>query len=75
MPTIAEKWFLDGKAEGKLEGKAEGVAEGQIKGKVEEKIQTAEKMIAMGMSDEQIEKITALDNEKIKELRVNKKSS
>ncbi|MDG5816377.1 Rpn family recombination-promoting nuclease/putative transposase [Chitinispirillales bacterium ANBcel5] len=71
MPTIAEKWFLDGKAEGKLEGKREGVIEGQIKTKIE----TAEKMIAMGMSDEQIEKITALGIEKIKELRAKKKSN
>ncbi|MDG5816474.1 hypothetical protein QA601_15360 [Chitinispirillales bacterium ANBcel5] len=63
MPTIAEKWFLDGKAE----GKAEGVIEG--------KIEDAQKMIAMGMSDEQIEKITALDSEKIKELRASRKSS
>ncbi|KMQ50579.1 hypothetical protein CHISP_2430 [Chitinispirillum alkaliphilum] len=58
MPTIAEKWYQDGKTEGKIEGKVEA----------------AQKMIELGMSDEQIEKITALGMEKIRELRGEDKS-
>ncbi|KMQ49399.1 hypothetical protein CHISP_3693 [Chitinispirillum alkaliphilum] len=54
MPTIAEKWYQDGKTEGKIEA--------------------AQKMIELGMSDEQIEKITALGIEKIRELRGKDKS-
>ncbi|KMQ49398.1 Transposase [Chitinispirillum alkaliphilum] len=54
MPTIAEKWYQDGKTEGKIEA--------------------AQKMIELGMSDEQIEKITALGMEKIRELRGEDKS-
>jgi predicted transposase YdaD len=54
MPTIAEKWFQDGKIEGKIED--------------------ALKMIELKMSNEEIQKITGLDMEKIEDLR-NRKSN
>lgn len=60
MPTIAEKWFQDGKAEGKNEGKTEG------------KIEDANKMIELGMSDDEIHTITGLELKQIEELRKNR---
>jgi predicted transposase/invertase (TIGR01784 family) len=56
MPTIAEKWFED------------GVEKGIEKGKIEDAV----KMIEMGMSDDDINKITGLNRERIKELREKK---
>ncbi|MBF0353546.1 MAG: DUF4351 domain-containing protein [SAR324 cluster bacterium] len=32
MPTLAQQWIDEGKAEGKIEGKAEGKIEGKIEG-------------------------------------------
>lgn len=69
MPTIAEKWFQDGKTEGKIEGKAEGKIEGKAEGKTEGKIEDANRMIELGMSDDEIHKITGLELKRIEELR------
>ena len=44
-------YFKKGKAEGKAEGRAEGIVEGMA--------QVAQKMKAMGFSDEQIHSVTA----------------
>jgi predicted transposase/invertase (TIGR01784 family) len=63
MPTIAEKWFQDGKTEGKTEGKIEG------------KIEVADKLMDIGMSDEQIIKATGLELNQIEELRKKKSRS
>ena len=35
MPTVAQEWIRQGRAEGKAEGKVEGKAEGKTEAKVE----------------------------------------
>ena len=66
-----------GKAEGLAEGKAEGLAEGMIKGKAEgmaeglaqgikeTQLNTARKMLKLGMTIEEISEITGLTKEEI----------
>ena len=66
-----------GKAEGLAEGKAEGLAEGMIKGKAEgmaeglaqgikeTQLNTARKMLKLGMTIEEITEITGLTKEEI----------
>ncbi len=50
-------------------GKAEGLAEGETKGKEENQLENAKNAIKLGLSDEDISKITGLNVEKIKTLR------
>jgi predicted transposase/invertase (TIGR01784 family) len=56
-------------AEGKEEGKAEGREEGKAEGKAEDKIEVAKNALAMGLSVEQIEKLTGMSREEIEQLR------
>ena len=58
----------EGRAEGRAEGKAEGKAEGRAEGRAEEKNNIARKMLANGLSIEQIALITGLTEKEIKEL-------
>ena len=59
----------EGKAEGLAEGKAEGLAEGMEKGKAEgikeNQLNTARKMLKLGMTIEEISEITGLIKEEI----------
>ena len=54
--------------EGMEEGRAEGRAEGKAEGRAEEKNDIARKMLANGLSIEQIALITGLTEKEIKEL-------
>ena len=58
----------EGKAEGRAEGRAEGKAEGKAEGRAEEKNDIARKMLANGLSIEQIALITGLTEQEIKGL-------
>jgi predicted transposase/invertase (TIGR01784 family) len=53
----------------KAEGEAEGRAKGKAEGKAEDKIEVTKNALAMGLSVEQIEKLTGLTREAIKQLR------
>ena len=59
---------LEGMEEGKAEGRAEGRAEGKAEGRAEEKNDIARKMLANGLSIEQIALITGLTEQEIKGL-------
>ena len=59
---------LEGMEEGRAEGRAEGKAEGRAEGRAEEKNNIAHKMLANGLSIEQIALITGLTEKEIKEL-------
>jgi predicted transposase/invertase (TIGR01784 family) len=61
--------WAEGKEEGKAEGKEEGKAEGREEGKAEDKIEVAKNALAMGLSVEQIEKLTGMSREEIEQLR------
>ena len=58
-----EKGFEKGHAEGEAKGRAEGRAEGVAEGKAEALLEMARKMLASGMSVEQVVQITGLDPE------------
>lgn len=58
----------EGKAEGRAEGRVEGRAEGKAEGRAEEKNDIARKMLANGLSIEQIALITGLTEPEIKGL-------
>ena len=60
-----EKGFEKGHAEGRAEGISEGVAKGRAEGKAEALVEMARKMLASGMSVEQIVQITGLDPESL----------
>ena len=59
---------LEGMEEGRAEGRAEGKAEGRAEGRAEEKNNIARKMLANGLSIEQIALITGLTEQEIKGL-------
>ena len=59
---------LEGMEEGRAEGRAEGKAEGRAEGRAEEKNNIARKMLANGLSIEQIALITGLTEQEIKRL-------
>lgn len=56
--------------EGRAEGRAEGRTEGRAEGRAEEKLEIAKKLIALGLSDEDIVKSTGLSKEQVMELRI-----
>ena len=58
-----------GHAEGLAEGRAEGLAEGRAEGEKNKAIEIANNAIAMGFSPEQIQKMTGLSIETIKNLQ------
>jgi predicted transposase/invertase (TIGR01784 family) len=57
--------MIKGKAEGIAEGKAEGIAEGRAQGIKETQLNTARKMLKLGMTIEEITEITGLTKEEI----------
>jgi predicted transposase/invertase (TIGR01784 family) len=59
---------IEGKAEGLAEGMEKGLAEGLEKGKIDEKLVIAKNAKALGLSTEQIEKLTNLTKEQIENL-------
>ena len=60
-----QKGFEKGKAEGKAEGRAEGKAEGRT----EEKLDVAKRLLAMGLSEEQVSTGTGLPIEEVLQLK------
>ena len=65
---IAAEAHAKGHAEGHVEGHAKGHAEGHAEGMKENQIETAKKMLNMGMSIDLIAEISGLSKEEIKGL-------
>ena len=63
-----EKGMELGMAKGKEEGIAEGIEKGRAEGKHEANTETAQRLLAMGLSSEQVAKATQLSLEIIKNL-------
>ena len=63
-----EKGMELGMAKGKQEGLAEGMEKGRAEGKHEANTETAQRLLAMGLSAEQVVKATQLPLEIIKNL-------
>ena len=63
-----EKGMELGMAKGKEEGIAEGIEKGRAEGKHEANTETAQRLLAMGLSAEQVAKATQLPLEIIKNL-------
>ena len=66
--TLIDDSYQKGKEEGKEEGIAEGMERGKAEGKHEANTETAQRLLAMGLSAEQVSKATQLPLEIIKNL-------
>ena len=60
-----EQAKVEGRSEGRAEGRSEGRAEGRAEGKQEERLSTAEALLLMGLSDEEIMQATRLTAEQL----------
>jgi len=69
MPTIAEKWVQQGIERGIERGIEQGIQKGIEKGIEKKAVETAERMIEKGISNEDIRDITGLSINKIEELK------
>ena len=63
------KGFADGRAEGRAEGREEGRAEGLAEGENNANIATAQRLLAMGLSADQVSAATQLPLEHIEKLK------
>ena len=63
-----KKGFEEGRAEGKIEGEKQGIEQGILKGAEQKAIETAKRLISMGLTLEQIVECTGLPLEKVQEL-------
>lgn len=54
--------------EGRAEGRAEGIEEGMVKGQAKEKMATAKRLLAMGLSPEQVAQGSELPLEEVMKL-------
>ena len=66
--TLIDDSYQKGKEKGKEEGIAEGMEKGRAEGKHEANTETAQRLLAMGISAEQVAKATQLPLEIIKNL-------
>ena len=66
--TLIDDSYQKGKEKGKEEGIAEGMEKGRAEGKHEANTETAHRLLAMGLSAEQVAKATQLPLEIIKNL-------
>ena len=66
--TLIDDSYQKGKEKGKEEGIAEGMEKGRAEGKHEANTETAQRLLAMGISAEQVAKATQLSLEIIKNL-------
>ena len=66
--TLIDDSYQKGKEKGKEEGIAEGMEKGRVEGKHEANTETAQRLLAMGLSVEQVAKATQLSLEIIKNL-------
>jgi predicted transposase YdaD len=68
-----EKGIAKGRAEGIAKGRAEGIAkgraEGMAKGMAKEKLDTAYRLLSMGLSEAQVSTATELPLEEIQKMR------
>ena len=63
-----QKGLADGREEGRAEGREEGREEGRAEGAKDEKKATARRLLAMGLSAEQVAAATQLSLDEIKKL-------
>lgn len=63
-----QEGHADGREEGRAEGRAEGREEGRAEGAKDEKKATAHRLLAMGLSAEQVAAATQLSLDEIKKL-------
>ena len=66
--TLLDDRYQKGMEEGMEKGRAEGIEEGRAEGKHEANTETAQRLLAMGLSAEQVAKATQLPLEIIKNL-------
>ena len=66
--TLIDDSYQKGKEKGKEEGIAEGMEKGRAEGKHEANTETAQRLLSMGLSAEQVAKATQLSLEIIKNL-------
>ena len=66
--TLIDDSYQKGKEKGKEEGIAEGMEKGRAEGKHEANTETAQRLLAMGLSAEQVAKATQLPLDFIKNL-------
>ena len=66
--TLIDDSYQKGKEKGKEEGIAEGMEKGRAEGKHEANTETAQRLLAMGLSAKQVAKATQLSLEIIKNL-------
>ena len=64
-----EEGRAEGRAEGREEGRAEGLAEGLAEGENKANIATAQRLLAMGLSTDQVSAATQLPIEHIEKLK------
>lgn len=60
--------FIDSNKISREEGRAEGIEEGMVKGQAKEKIATAKRLLAMGLSPEQVAQGSELPLEEVMKL-------
>ena len=68
VDTAKREGIAEGKEIGMKEGMEKGLAEGRVEGKHEANTETAQRLLAMGLSAEQVSKATQLPLEIIKNL-------
>ena len=66
--TLLDDRYQKGKEEGKEEGIAEGIEKGRAEGKYEANTETAQRLLAMGLSAEEVARATQLPLEIVKNL-------
>lgn len=64
-----QKGLADGREEGRAEGREEGRAEGLAEGENKANIATAQRLLAMGLSTDQVSAATQLPLEHIEKLK------
>ena len=69
MAKGMEIGMAKGRAEGMEKGRAEGMEKGLAKGMEKEKLATAHRLLAMGLSEEQVSIVTELPLEEIQKLK------
>ena len=69
LATAREQGLAEGEARGIERGRAEGRSAGLVEGEVRGKLAIARKLLASGMSGEQVAEFTGLTTEQLEELK------
>ena len=69
MPSLAKKWFEQGKEEGKEEGLEKGIEKGMEKGAFLKAVETCKNALRSGISSDTVALITGLSKEKVLEIQ------